>query len=206
MLQEGGGGEEFIELEEVNERLGGSVQQSYDGIPEIESLRESVQHESVQQGYDGIPETENASMSFKLPMSTPLTEESTQNVLPQVISNPIFDESNETHVFAEDIAPRYPQRSNKGVPKKQYEPDPKAKIKYPISNHVSFHRLSKSRAFTISQLSTVYIPSSVQDALMDLNWTKAMNEEMEALQKMPLGNLFLCPKERRQLDVDGYSQ
>ncbi|XP_028100140.1 uncharacterized protein LOC114299566 [Camellia sinensis] len=76
----------------------------------------------------------------------------------------------------------YPQRSNKGVLKKQYEPDPKAKSKYPISNHVSSRRLSESCAFTVNQLSTVSIPSNVQDALTDPKWTKAMNEEMKALQ------------------------
>ena len=78
---------------------------------------------------------------------------------------------------------RYPQRLNRGVPKKQYEPDPKNKTKYPISNYISTHRLSELCAFTVNQLSNVSIPSNVQDALADPKWTKAMNEEMEALQK-----------------------
>ena len=33
------------------------------------------------------------------------------------------------------------------------------------------------------QLSTVSIPSNVQEALKDPKWTQAMNDEMEALQK-----------------------
>ena len=68
-------------------------------------------------------------MAAELPMLTPLTDESTQNIQnssPQVISSPIsspiFNESLETNVPPENFAPRYPQRSNKGVPKKQYEP------------------------------------------------------------------------------------
>uniref|UniRef100_A0A6N2KJR5 Reverse transcriptase Ty1/copia-type domain-containing protein n=1 Tax=Salix viminalis TaxID=40686 RepID=A0A6N2KJR5_SALVM len=132
------------------------------------------------------------SSSSELPMSTPLTEESTQNVLTQVNQNPIlpiFD--NEIPVIVENRANKYPQRSNRGVPKKQYELDPKNKTKYPISDYVSSHRLSSSYALTVNQLSTVSIPSNVQDALADPKWTVAINEELEALQK---NNTWeLCP-------------
>jgi len=48
---------------------------------------------------------------------------------------------------------------------------------------VSSHRLSRSYALTVNQLSTVSIPSNVQDALANKRWRKAMNEEIEALQK-----------------------
>ena len=108
--------------------------------------------------------------------------------------NLVFGESNETYISAENIAPRYPQRLNRGVPKKQYEPDPKAKTKYPINNYVSSHRLTESYAFTVNQLSTVSIPSNVQDALADLKWRKPMNEEMEALQKNATWELVPLPK------------
>ena len=87
------------------------------------------------------------------------------------------------NVPAENISPRYPQRLNRGVSKKQYEPDPKAKTKYPINNYVSSHKLTESYAFTVNQLSTFSIPSNVIDALADPKWRKAMTEEMEALQK-----------------------
>ena len=83
---------------------------------------------------------------------------------------------------------------NRGVPKKQYEPDPEAKTKYPINNYVSSHRLTESYAFTVNQLSTVSIPSNVQDALADPKWRKAMNEEMEALQKNATWELVPLPK------------
>ena len=69
--------------------------------------------------------------------------------------NLVFGESNETYVPAENKAPRYPQRLNRGVPKKQYEPDHEAKTKYQINNYVSAHRLTESYAFTVNQLSTV---------------------------------------------------
>ena len=108
--------------------------------------------------------------------------------------NPVFGESNETYVPVENTAPRFPQRLNRGVPKKQYEPDPEAKTKYPINNYVSSHRLTESYAFTINQLSTVSIPSNVLDALANPKWRKAMNEKMEALQKNATWELVPLPK------------
>ena len=99
------------------------------------------------------------------PIVTPSTEESSQNVqeddAPQVILN---------------TPSQLPSRLNRGVPRKQYEPDLRTKAKYPISNYISSHRLSDSYALTVNQLSKVSIPSSVQDALTDPKWTKAMYE------------------------------
>ena len=124
----------------------------------MEKLNEHFKN-VVQQGCDHNHETgsESPLIPSELPPSTPLTEESTQNVPPQVSMNPVFGESNETYVPAKNTAPRYPQRLNRGVPKKQYEPDPEAKTKYPINNYVSSHRLTKSYAFTVNQLSIVSI-------------------------------------------------
>jgi hypothetical protein len=68
-------------------------------------------------------------------------------------------------VSLESLVPRYSQRSNKGIPKKQYEPDLRVTVKYPINNYVSTHRLSESYALTLNQLSNVSIPSSMQEAL-----------------------------------------
>ena len=59
---------------------------------------------------------------------------------------------------------------------------------------MSSHRLTESYAFTVNQLSTVSIPSNVQDALADPKWRKAMNEEMEALQKNATWELVPLPK------------
>ena len=177
-LQRGGGGNEFIELEKVNTWLEKSGQQVFESIPG----NDNDVLEQLEMPADA-PDMAESSKPLKLPTFTPSPEESTQNVLPQVTSNPSIDESNEIHDSDRCIALKYSQRSNKGTPKKQYEPGPKAKIKYPISNHVSSHRLSRSYAFTINQLFIVSIPSNVQDALANPKWIKAMNEEMEALQK-----------------------
>jgi hypothetical protein len=119
---------------------------------------------------DEDDEVDEVTPNVELPSPTPITEESAPN--DQVHSNPNSSNS------------RYPRdRPNRGIPKKHYEPDPKAKAKYPINNFVSTHKLSESLALTVNQLSTVSIPSSVQEALADPNWKKAMNEEMGALQR-----------------------
>ena len=188
--EENGGGDEFIELENIQQESGGG-----DEFIELEKVNEHFKH-VVQQGCDHNHETgsESPPIPSELPPSTPLTEESTQTVPPQVSMNPVFGESNETYVLAENTAPRYPQRLNRGVPKKQYEPDPEAKTKYPINNYVSSHRLTESYAFTVNQLFTVSIPSNMQDALADPKWRKAMNEEMEALQKNATWELVPLPK------------
>ena len=141
-------------------------------------------------------------MSLELPTPAPLIEESTENVSPQspqVSLNPISNEINETPVLENNVINRYPQRLNRGVPKKQYEPDPKNKTKYPISNYTSTHRLSELYAFTVNQLSNVSIPSNIQDALADPKWTKAMNEEMEALQKNNTWELCQLPKGKKKV-------
>ena len=64
---------------------------------------------------------------------------------------------------------------------------------------MSSHRLTESYAFTVNQLSTVSIPSNVQDALADPKWRKAMNEEMEALQKNATWELVPLPKEMKPI-------
>ena len=67
------------------------------------------------------------------------------------------------------------------------------KVKYPMSNYVSNHRLSKSNKSFVNQLSTIAIPNSVQEALADPRWKAAMNEEMKSLQKNETWELVECP-------------
>ena len=116
--QENGRGDEFIELEEVNEHFkqqGRNDEQQgrdHNHVTESESLispEEALFYPDI---------TASPPIPSELSLSTPLTEESTKNVPPQVNTNPVFGESNETHVPKENIAPRYPQRLNRGVQKK----------------------------------------------------------------------------------------
>lgn len=55
------------------------------------------------------------------------------------------------------------------------------KAKYHINNFISSHHLLNPYAFIVNQLSIVFIPSNAQDALVDLEWKKTMNDEMKAL-------------------------
>ena len=64
---------------------------------------------------------------------------------------------------------------------------------------MSTHRLSEFYALTVDQLSNISIPSSVQDALADPKWIKAMNEEMEALQKNSTWELVPLPKGKKTI-------
>ena len=98
--QENGGGDEFIELEEVNEFFKqqgcNDVQQFCDHNHEMESDSLISPEEALV-----LPDIiESSPIPSNLPPSTPLIEESTQNVPPQVTTNPVFGESNEICVPA----------------------------------------------------------------------------------------------------------
>ncbi|PRQ35290.1 putative RNA-directed DNA polymerase [Rosa chinensis] len=138
---------------------------------------------------DSLNQNQDVSEAYTqdIPPSASPTEDPCQNCPPQVPLN--FNESS----GLESVEPRKSQRVTKGIPKKQYEPDIKAKAKYPIANFMSNHRISGSHALVVDQLSIVSIPSNVQDALTDPKWTKAMNEEMEALQKNATWELVPMP-------------
>ena len=76
-----------------------------------------------------------------------------------------------------------PSWTTRGKPKVQYSPDIHAKSKYPISHYVWTHHLSKSHASYLCQLSSVCVPTKLQDDLSDSKKVDAMNVEIEALNK-----------------------
>ena len=57
--------------------------------------------------------------------------------------------------------------------------------------------MSESYAYTVNQLSTVSIPRNVQEALTDPDWKKAMNEEMEVLQRNTTWELVPLPEGKK---------
>ncbi|CAL8997528.1 unnamed protein product [Prunus brigantina] len=128
--------------------------------------------------------------------SEPTTQVTSQNIdVEDLYLTDLFsdDPSNEIHLQPYQL----PVRKNRGIPNIQYEADPKAKVKYPISNHVSTHRLSAPHAMLIKQLDSLSTPSSVEEALMDPNWKQAMNDEMQALQKNSTWELVPLPSGKR---------
>ena len=54
---------------------------------------------------------------------------------------------------------------------------------HPISNFTSLHHLSSTYRGFITQMSSVEIPNTIQEAPRNENWRKAINEEMQALKK-----------------------
>lgn len=159
---------------ENNENRIGEFAETSDDV--IQGQISSLNGEINSEVFDEVVETQY------LPSLTPPSQKSTEleESIPQVTSNPIIlhvttepsinDPGTVPIVTVENLAPRYPQRINKGVPKKQYEPDLKATTKYPINKYISDHRLSRSYALTVNQLPSVAIPNSVQDALSDPKW------------------------------------
>ena len=66
---------------------------------------------------------------------------------------------------------------------------------HPISNFVSYHRLSSSFFASTSHLSSIEIPKNVQEAFGDPRWKTAVVEEVKALKKK--WNMGTCyPTER----------
>ena len=86
-----------------------------------------------------------------------------------------------------------PPRTNRRQPPVKYEPILNCKVKYSINNYVSYENLSKSYVNFVSQLSTVFTPSSLQEALADSRWIQAMKTEMEALEKNATWELVALP-------------
>ena len=70
-------------------------------------------------------------------------------------------------------------------------------IVYPISDFVSYHRLSKTHLAFALQLSSLSIPNHFQEAFEDPKWKFAMVEEMKPLQKTLLGRWSSSLRERR---------
>ncbi|TQD71560.1 hypothetical protein C1H46_042906, partial [Malus baccata] len=117
----------------------------------------------------------------------------------------IFDESNHEISLSDDPnephresqGSRYPIRENRGIPPVRYGQSSTKRIKYPISNFVSSHRLSDSYISFANQLSSVSVPNKLQDALKDPKWKKAMIEEMEALRKNSTWELVALPEGKK---------
>ena len=103
----------------------------------------------------------------------------------------------------EPIQKQLPQRLTRGIPTPTYKPQLSSKVRYPMSHYVSNHRLSESNRSFMNQLSTISIPNSVKEALCDLRWKAAMNEEMASLQKNQTWELVDPPPDKKQSVVDG---
>ncbi|KAH9698654.1 retrovirus-related pol polyprotein from transposon RE1 [Citrus sinensis] len=69
--------------------------------------------------------------------------------------------------------------------------------KYPMSNYVSYDKLSPNFLAFTSQLSSVEIPKNVHEALRVPEWRKAIEEEMRALEKNQIWEVTDLPKGKK---------
>ena len=68
---------------------------------------------------------------------------------------------------------------------------------HPISNFVSYHKLSSSFLAFTSHLSSIEIPKNVQEAFGDPRWKAAIVEEVKALEKNGMWELVTLLKGKR---------
>lgn len=89
-------------------------------------------------------------------------------------------------------------RHNRGKPPNRYSPEiEKTHSMYPIANYVTTKRLSKSLQSFVHKISSCHIPTGVQEALLDPNWSQAIQEEMGALEKNNTWRLVALPKGKK---------
>jgi hypothetical protein len=68
---------------------------------------------------------------------------------------------------------------------------------YPLSNYISFQKISQPHKTFLANLNTIQIPTNVFEALSDKNWKQAMDTEMEALEKNKTWSLVALPEGKK---------
>ena len=72
--------------------------------------------------------------------------------------------------------------------------------KHPINRYVSYSRLSPNYKAFLADLDTVKIPKNIEEALSDPKWRKAVEYELQALQKNETWSIVQFPKGTRTVD------
>lgn len=116
-----------------------------------------------------------------IPQSTDAQNQSIVEDVPKIGSEP----------FIKQLPPCH----TRGIPKPTYVPELSSKVKYAMSHYVSNHHMSKSNQSFVNQLSTVYIPNCVQEALANPSWKNTMNEDEVSAKKWNLGTRWLSTRE-----------
>ena len=112
-------------------------------------------------------------------------------------SSPLTSESPALNPQA-DQNRRYPLRSRKELDRFSFT-KPSTNVVYPISDFVSYHRLSKAHLGFALQLSFMSIPSHFQEDLEDPKWKSAMVEEMKAPQKNSTWEMIEFPMGKKTI-------
>ncbi|OMO93820.1 hypothetical protein CCACVL1_06334 [Corchorus capsularis] len=171
-------GETTLNLGDDNTLKSFNGQAQIDTPPDVELSHFDTYPEVVHpEGVDGPHENQDSTTSQGTPTSIEIS-----NVSPQVISlpsPPVIHES----TFVE-IEPRYPIRTNRGIPKIKYDHDLKDNTTYPINNYTSSLRLSKSHALVINQLSPISIPRNDSNEIAALQESLATELELKDLEHL----------------------
>jgi transposase InsO family protein len=139
-------------------------------------------------------------------MNTPLddtttpTDDSSETNLEVHSSLPILSSENfisGSQVINQDR--RYPSRDRRPPDRFGFSPENvgSSNCVYPISDYVSYHRLTKTHLSFALQLSSMPIPSHFQEALENPKWKSAMVDEMTALQKNSTWEMVELPKDKK---------
>ena len=68
---------------------------------------------------------------------------------------------------------------------------------HPISNFMSYHRLSQNHKAYTSRITKLFVPRNIQEALDDPNWKLAVMEEMSALEKNETWEIVELPQDKK---------
>ena len=68
---------------------------------------------------------------------------------------------------------------------------------YPISNYLSYDRISESHRAYLTRMSDMLVPKNIHEALGDLNWRKAVREEIKALEKNETWEIVNTPRNHK---------
>jgi hypothetical protein len=82
------------------------------------------------------------------------------------------------------------------------QPQPSTRLKdlvtysvhYPIQDYLSYKNISSEHYAFINNLFKIEEPTSYEIAKREQKWCKAMEEELNALEKIKLGKFVNCPK------------
>ena len=67
----------------------------------------------------------------------------------------------------------------------------------PIAKYLSYHRLSKNYRAFISNVSNLFIPRTIKEAISEPNWKLAINEEMNALKRNGTWEVVSLPRDKK---------
>ncbi|KAJ4706604.1 Retrovirus-related Pol polyprotein from transposon TNT 1-94 [Melia azedarach] len=162
---------------EVKERPDSLFQQHYTkrnkSVTAIPSPRSNIPLNDIT-----MPSNDSSGTNSEVQISSPLTSE-----------NAILNSQS-------DQGRRYPIRDRKEPDRLGFSKS-SSNIVYPISDFVSYHRLSKSHLAFALHLSSISIPSHFQEALENPKWKLAMVEEMKALQKNSTWEMVELPQGKK---------